>query len=75
MEHQNSSKTSEKMGYFDRVTVSLHILYTANQETEGSQDWLMIRYDFQNGEQQRSDRQGQDIRVRQEAKNSFTIDS
>ena len=30
------------MGYFDRVddrvTVSLHILYTANQETEGSQD-------------------------------------
>ena len=63
------------MGYFDRVTVSLHILYTANQETEGSQDWLMIRYDFQNGEQQRSDRQGQDIRVRQEAKNSFTIDS
>ena len=28
------------MGYFDRVTVSLHILYTANQETEGSQDRL-----------------------------------
>ena len=30
------------MGYFDRVddrvTVSLQILYTANQETEGSQD-------------------------------------
>ena len=25
-----------KMGYFDRVTISLHILYTANQETEGS---------------------------------------
>ena len=25
-EHQNPSKTSEKMGYFDRVTVSLHIL-------------------------------------------------
>ena len=24
------------MGYFDRVTVSSHILYTANQETEGS---------------------------------------
>ena len=24
-EHQNPSKTSEKMGYFDRVTVSLHI--------------------------------------------------
>ena len=24
--HQNPSKTSEKMGYFDRVTVSLHIL-------------------------------------------------
>ena len=34
LEHQNPSKTSEKMGYFDRVTVSsLHILYTANQET------------------------------------------
>ena len=30
------------MGIFDRVTVSLHILYTANQETEGSQDRLMI---------------------------------
>ena len=26
LEHQNPSKTSEKMGYFDRVTVSLHIL-------------------------------------------------
>ena len=36
LEHQNPSKTSEIMGYFDRVddrvTVSLHILYTANQE-------------------------------------------
>ena len=40
LKHQNLSKTSEKMGYFDRVTVSLHILYTANQETEGSQDRL-----------------------------------
>ena len=29
LEHQNLSKTSEKMGYFDRVTVSLHILKTA----------------------------------------------
>ena len=36
LEHQNS----EKMGYFDRVTVSLHILETADQETEGSQDRL-----------------------------------
>ena len=26
LEHQKSSKTSEKMGYFDRVTVALHIL-------------------------------------------------
>ena len=26
LEHQNPSKTSEKMGYFDRITVSLHIL-------------------------------------------------
>ena len=34
LEHQNPSKTSEKMGYFDRVTVSLHILYPANQETK-----------------------------------------
>ena len=42
LEHQNPSKTSEKMGYFDRVTVSLHILLTANQETEGSQDRLTI---------------------------------
>ena len=42
LEHQNSSKTSEKMGYFDRVTVSLHILYTVNQKTDGSQDRLMI---------------------------------
>ena len=31
LEHQNPSKTSGKMGYFDRVTVSLHILLTANQ--------------------------------------------
>ena len=34
------------MGYFDRVddrvTVSLHILYTANQETEGSQVWHFV---------------------------------
>ena len=43
LEHQNPSKTSEKMGYFDRVTVSsLHILYTADQETEGSQDWDFV---------------------------------
>ena len=44
--HQNPSKTSEKMGYFvlvsHRVTVSLYILYTANQETEGSQDRLTV---------------------------------
>ena len=26
LDHQNPLKTSEKMGYFDRVTVSLHIL-------------------------------------------------
>ena len=26
LEHQNPSKTFEKMGYFDGVTVSLHIL-------------------------------------------------
>ena len=26
LEHQNLSNTSEKMGYFDRVTVLLHIL-------------------------------------------------
>ena len=42
LEHQNPSKTSEKMGYFDCVTVSLHVLHTANQETEGSQDWLTV---------------------------------
>ena len=30
------------MGYFDRVTVSLHIPYTANLETEGSQDRLTV---------------------------------
>ena len=46
LEHQNPSKTSEIMGYFDRVddrvTVSLHILYTANQETEASQDRLTV---------------------------------
>ena len=29
LENQNPSKTSEKMGYFERVTVSLHILQTA----------------------------------------------
>ena len=42
LEHQNLSKTSEKMAYFDRVTISLHILYTANQKTEGSQDRLTV---------------------------------
>ena len=42
LERQNPSKTSEKMGYFDRVTVSLHIQQTANQEAEGSQDWLTV---------------------------------
>ena len=42
LEHQNPSKTSEKMGYFDRVTVSLDIQQTANQEAEGSQDWLTV---------------------------------
>ena len=43
LEHQNPLKTSEKMGYFDRVTVSsLHILYTVNQETEGLQDWHLV---------------------------------
>ena len=30
------------MGYFDRVTVSLHILYTASQGTEESQDRLIL---------------------------------
>ena len=42
LEHQYPSKTSKKIGYFDRVTVSSHILYTANQETEGSQDRLTV---------------------------------
>ena len=48
LEHQNPSKRSEKLGYFhrvdDRVTISLHILYTADQETEGSQDRLFTRH-------------------------------
>ena len=30
------------MGYFDRGTVSLRTLQTANQETEGSQDRLAV---------------------------------
>ena len=42
LEHQNPSKTSEKMGCFDRVTFSLRILYAANQETEGSQDRFTV---------------------------------
>ena len=42
LEHQNPSKISEKMGYYDRVTVSLHILQTANQGTEGSKDRLTV---------------------------------
>ena len=37
LEHQALPKTSEKMGYFDRVS-----LYTANQRTEGSQDRLAM---------------------------------
>ena len=43
LEYQNPSKTSEIMGYFDRVIVSLHVLYTANQVSEGSQDRLTDR--------------------------------
>ena len=43
LEHQNPSKTSEKMGYFDRVTVSLDIPQNANQETKGSQDRLTVQ--------------------------------
>ena len=68
LEHQNPSKTSKKIGYFDRVTVSLHILLTANQETEGSQDRLaparigLAIIDFQNGEQQ--SRSGSDAKRR-----------
>ena len=31
LEHQNQSKTSEKMGYFDRVTVSLHPIGLINR--------------------------------------------
>ena len=38
LENQNPSKTTEKMGYFDRVTVSLHTPLTANQDR--SQDRL-----------------------------------
>ena len=30
--HQNPSKTSEKMGYFDGVTVSLHTFYIPQTE-------------------------------------------
>ena len=44
LEYQNPSKTSEIMGYFDRVTVSLHVLYTANQVSEGSQDRLTVHF-------------------------------
>ena len=44
LEHQNPQKTSEKMVFFYRVTVSLHILQTANQDTEGSQDRLTVFY-------------------------------
>ena len=36
------------MGYFDSVTVSLHILCTANQETEGLQDRLTVQYKIRN---------------------------
>ena len=36
------------MGYFDSVTVSLLILCTANQETEGLQDRLTVQYKIRN---------------------------
>ena len=42
LEYQNPSKTFEKMGYFNRFTVSLHILETASQDTESSQDRLTV---------------------------------
>ena len=36
LEHQNPRrKPLKKMSYFDRVTVSSHFLYTANQEIDG----------------------------------------
>ena len=37
LEHQNPSKTSEKMGYFVRVTVSLVVSFTA---------WSKVRVTF-----------------------------
>ena len=46
LEHQNPSKTSEKMGYFDRVSVSLHVLFTANQETRARKIGLQYKYVF-----------------------------
>ena len=52
LEHQNPSKTSRKMGYFYRVAVSLHILLTANQETEGSQDRLTVQNTENKGRKQ-----------------------
>ena len=71
--HQNPSKTSEIMGYFDRVddrvTVSLHILYTVNQLSGApARLWLAV-IDFQNGEQQ--SRSGSD----KKRINRFTVDS
>ena len=43
LEHQNPSKTSEKNGLFlSRYSFVTHSIYTANQETEGSQDRLTV---------------------------------
>ena len=42
LEHQNPSKTSEKMGYFDRVTVSLHILSLRATCCAPARIWLAV---------------------------------
>ena len=57
LEHQNPSKTSEEMGYFDRVIVSSNLLYTARASVAPramcrapARIWLAVIV-FQNGEQ------------------------
>ena len=68
LEHQNPSITSEKMGYFDRVTFSLHILYTANQETirEGVGSTSTPKYALERGILMKASHQAKILQIDQE---------
>ena len=56
------------MGYFDRVTFSLHILYTANQETirEGVGSTSTPKYALERGILMKASHQAKILQIDQE---------